>query len=167
MAAMKWSGWGDDDVSFTHEDKPALGPFLLRALDLDVTRGAARPAAFDGLSVPEPSLSPDLSAALAEAVGGGSVSTDRLDRVVHARGKSLRDLVRHRRGDLGRLPDVVVRPADEDEVAAVVGRCAGCRRGAHRLRRRDQHLRQPRGVGAGAAHGHLARRLTASPGARG
>ncbi len=117
---MKWSGWGDDDVSFTHEDKPALGPFLLRALDLDVTRGAARPAAFDGLSVPEPSLSPDLSAALAEAVGGGSVSTDRLDRVVHARGKSLRDLVRHRRGDLGRLPDVVVRPADEDGVAAIM-----------------------------------------------
>ncbi len=117
---MKWSGWGDDDVSFTHEDKPALGPFLLRALDLDVTRGAARPAAFDGLSVPEPSLSPDLSAALAEAVGAGSVSTDRLDRVVHARGKSLRDLVRHRRGDLGRLPDVVVRPADEDGVAAIM-----------------------------------------------
>jgi alkyldihydroxyacetonephosphate synthase len=40
--------------------------------------------------------------------------------VVHARGKSLRDLVRHRRGELGRLPDVVVRPKDEDEVAAIM-----------------------------------------------
>ena len=48
------------------------------------------------------------------------VSTDPLDRVVHARGKGLRDLVRHRRGDLGRLPDVVVRPAGEDEVATVL-----------------------------------------------
>ena len=122
---MKWSGWGDDDVSFTHEDKPALGPFLLRALGLDVTLRTARPAAFEGLSVPEPSLSPDLSAALEAAIGAGSVSTDPRERVVHARGKSLRDLVRHRRGDLGRLPDVVVRPADEDEVAAIMRAALG------------------------------------------
>ena len=40
-------------------------------------------------------------------------------------------------------------------------------RGAHPLRRRDQHLRQPRGAGGGAAHGDLARPLTARPGARG
>ena len=118
MAAMKWWGWGDEGVSFTHRDKPALGPFLQRALDLDVGRMMSRPTAFDELRVPEPSCSPELSAALREAVG--DVSTDPLDRVVHARGKSLRDLVRHRRGDLGRLPDVVVRPADEEQVAAVV-----------------------------------------------
>jgi alkyldihydroxyacetonephosphate synthase len=120
MAAMKWAGWGEDDVSFTHDDKPALGPFLLRALDLDVTRAPSRPAAFESLRVTEPSLSPGLRAALEEAVGDDYVSTEPLDRVVHARGKSLRDLVRHRRGDLGRLPDVVVRPADEGEVTAVV-----------------------------------------------
>ncbi|HTE59473.1 MAG TPA: FAD-binding oxidoreductase, partial [Solirubrobacteraceae bacterium] len=107
-------------MSFTHEDKPALGPFLQRQLDLDVARVTSRPAAFDGLPITEPSLSPELRAALDEALGDGSASTDPLDRVVHARGKSLRDLVRHRRGDLGRLPDVVVRPADEDEVAAIL-----------------------------------------------
>ena len=39
---------------------------------------------------------------------------------MHARGKSLTDLIRQRRGELGRLPDVVVRPGSEDEVAAVV-----------------------------------------------
>jgi alkyldihydroxyacetonephosphate synthase len=120
MAAMRWWGWGHEGVSFTHEDKPALGPFLQRALDLDVTRVVSRPVAFDGLRVPEPSRSSALSAALEDAVGEGYVSIDPLDRVIHARGKSLRDLVRHRRGDLGRLPDVVVRPADEEQVAAVV-----------------------------------------------
>ena len=66
-----------------------------------------------------------MSAALEQAVGDGFVSTDPLDRVVHARGKSLRDLVRHRRGELGRLPDAVVRPGDEDEVAAVMGAALG------------------------------------------
>jgi alkyldihydroxyacetonephosphate synthase len=125
MAAMRWSGWGDDDVSFTHEDKPALGPFLQRALDLDVTGPKSRPVGFEDLDVPEPSLSAGMLAALEEAVGEGFVSTDSLDRVVHARGKSLRDLVRHRRGDLGRLPDVVVRPGDEDEVAAVLRAALG------------------------------------------
>jgi alkyldihydroxyacetonephosphate synthase len=115
MPAMMWWGWGDPGVSFTHEDKPALRPFLQRALDLDVARPAERPVAFDALDVPEPSISPELAGALP-----GEVSTDPIDRLVHARGKSLRDLVRHRQGEVGRLPDVVVRPADEQEVAAVM-----------------------------------------------
>jgi alkyldihydroxyacetonephosphate synthase len=120
MAAMKWWGWGEEGVAFTHEGQPALGPFLRRALDLDVNRVVSRPIAFGDLHIPEPSLSPELSAALDDAVGAGYVSTDPLDRVIHARGKSLRDLVRHRRGDLGRLPDLVVRPGDEGELAAAV-----------------------------------------------
>jgi alkyldihydroxyacetonephosphate synthase len=117
---MRWWGWGHDDVSFTDEDKPALGPFLREHLGLDVKRVTSRPVAFEELRIPEPALAPDLRAALEEALGGAPASTDPLDRVVHARGKSLRDLVRHRRGELGRVPDVVVRPKDEDEVAAVL-----------------------------------------------
>ena len=54
-------------------------------------------------------------------MGDEYVSDDALDRVVHARGKSLRDLVRQRRGDLGRLPDVVVRPGDETAVVEILG----------------------------------------------
>lgn len=119
MTAMKWWGWGRDDVSFTHEDKPDLGPFLERVLGVDTTRVMSRPRAFDELPIPEPALAPGLRAAL-EALGPGWVSTDPLDRVVHARGKSVRDLIRNRRGELGRLPDVVVRPADEDQVTAVL-----------------------------------------------
>ena len=53
-------------------------------------------------------------------MGAEHVTSTALERVVHAYGKSLRDLVRLRRGDLGRLPDVVVYPADEAEVQAVL-----------------------------------------------
>src|SRR5436190_7120233 len=120
MAAMKWWGWGREDVTFTHEDKPALGHFIERELELDITRVAAAPRPFDDLDIPEPELSEELRAALEEAVSADAISTEPLDRVVHARGKSLHDLVRMRRGDLGRLPDVVVNPGDEDEVAAVL-----------------------------------------------
>jgi alkyldihydroxyacetonephosphate synthase len=117
---MKWWGWGQEGVSFTHADKPGLAPFIKRVLDVDVHRATTRPVAFDELAVAEPSLSSDLHAALEEAVGSEHVSTDALDRVVHARGKSLRDLIRHRGGDIGRVPDVVVRPGAEDEVAGIV-----------------------------------------------
>src|SRR6202000_3040337 len=39
---------------------------------------------------------------------------------VHTRGKSLRDLILQRRGQLTRIPDVVVRPASEHQVSAVM-----------------------------------------------
>ena len=122
MGQAKWWGWGDEGVAFTHADKPGLAPFLERALGLDVRGATSRPAAFDDLDIPESTLSPALRSELEAATGSAHVSTDALDRVVHARGKSLRDLIRHRRGDVGRLPDVVVRPADEDELTAVVRR---------------------------------------------
>jgi alkyldihydroxyacetonephosphate synthase len=117
---MKWWGWGDEGISFTHRDKPALAPFIMRHLGLDVEGETSRPVAFDDLRIPEPSVASDLQASLEGALGPDGVSGDALDRVVHARGKCLRDLIRHRRGDLGRLPDLVVRPRDEDEVAAVM-----------------------------------------------
>ena len=70
--------------------------------------------------MPAPQIADDLRAALERAVGDAHVSDDPHDRVVHARGKSLRDLVRQRRGDLGRVPDVVVRPGDEAEVSEIL-----------------------------------------------
>jgi alkyldihydroxyacetonephosphate synthase len=117
---MKWWGWGAEDVAFGHEDKPELGPFIARHLALDVRRPGLPPLAFEELQVPEPALSARLAARLEEVVGAEHVSTGDRDRVVHGRGKSLTDLVRQRRGDLGRLPDVVVRPGAEDEVAGLV-----------------------------------------------
>jgi alkyldihydroxyacetonephosphate synthase len=120
LRAMKWWGWGDEGVAFTHQDKPSLGPFLQRAISVDVATDISRPVAFETLRIPDPSLPSSLRLALERALGDKWLSTNPHDRVVHARGKSLRDLVRQRRGELGRLPDVVVRPGDEDQVSAVL-----------------------------------------------
>ena len=54
MAGMKWWGWGDEGVSFTHDDKPDFPPFVRRHLDLDVARATSRPVAFDELPVAAP-----------------------------------------------------------------------------------------------------------------
>ncbi|UGS38572.1 FAD-binding oxidoreductase [Capillimicrobium parvum] len=120
MDAMKWWGWGREDVAFTHEDKPGLRPFIQRALDVDVAQPGEPPVPFSTVDVPEPKVDATLLAALRAAAGVDHVSVDPHDRVVHARGKALRDLVRHRTGDVGRVPDVVVRPGDEAAVAGIL-----------------------------------------------
>ena len=120
MPAMKWWGWGPADVEFSHEDKPDLAPFIAKVLGLDVRNVIQAPVRFEDLRIPDPIMPGALRSELERAVGADFVSADRLDRVVHARGKSLRDLVRQRRGDFGRVPDVVVRPGSEDEVTAVL-----------------------------------------------
>jgi alkyldihydroxyacetonephosphate synthase len=120
MTAMKWWGWGLEGVEFTHADKPDLAPFIEAVLGLKVGPVSAAPPRLADLPVPESGLSEELRAALVRAVGPGFVGVDALDRVVHARGKSLRDLIRQRRGDFVRIPDVVVRPGSEDEVAEVL-----------------------------------------------
>jgi alkyldihydroxyacetonephosphate synthase len=120
MAAMKWWGWGQERVEFSHEDKPDLAPFIARAIGVDVGRKVAAPVRFDRLQIPDPQLPVGLRCALERVITAPFVSTDPLDRVVHARGKSLLDLIRQRSGDLPRLPDAIVRPGSEDDVIAVL-----------------------------------------------
>ncbi|WBU37047.1 FAD-binding oxidoreductase [Homoserinibacter sp. YIM 151385] len=118
---MKWWGWGREGVGFHHEDKPNFAPFVLDAVGLDLwsAEKAERPD-FDALDVPESKATTPFRAKLAEIVGEEHAHVDDMTRVVHAYGKSLRDLVRVRAGDLGRVPDIVVYPADEAEVQRIV-----------------------------------------------
>ena len=117
---MKWWGWGVEGVSFHHEDKPKLAPFIQRAVDLDVNTPPVPPIKLEDLPIPTPTISDELLEELTEAVGIDNVHSDDLDRIVHTYGKSLRDLLRLRAGDIPRIPDVVVYPGDEAEVQLVV-----------------------------------------------
>jgi alkyldihydroxyacetonephosphate synthase len=120
VAHMKWWGWGVEGVAFHWEDKPAFPAFLSGAIGIDVTTPPVNPPPLESLGVPAPQISDDLRGRLTDAVGGANVAYDDLDRVVHTYGKSLRDLLRLRAGDLPRVPDVVVRPGSEDEVTAIM-----------------------------------------------
>ena len=117
---MKWWGWGPEDIEFSHEDKPDLAPFIADVLGIDVRNVTDAPIPFEDLRIPDPIMPADLRSALERAVRPTFVSSKPLDRIVHARGKSLRDLVRQRRGEFGRVPDAVVRPGSEDEVTTVL-----------------------------------------------
>jgi len=117
---MKWWGWGEDGISFRQDDKPEFAAFVKSAIDIDVTKPSVAVADLNSLPIPSSMASPLLRASLESIVGADNFKDDALERVVHAYGKGLRDLVRVRRGDLGRLPDLVVYPASEVEVAGIV-----------------------------------------------
>ncbi|HEX7210625.1 MAG TPA: FAD-binding oxidoreductase [Propionibacteriaceae bacterium] len=119
---MKWWGWGVEGVSFHHENKPAFRAFVINAIDLDVNTPPAAPMSLDDLSIPAPMISEQLLAELTDAVGAENAVQDDLDRIVHTYGKSARDLLRIRVGDIPRVPDVVVYPGDEAQVQLIVDR---------------------------------------------
>lgn len=117
---QKWWGWGVEGIAFHHEDKPHFAPFVLDKIGIDLSQPGTPPPDFADIDVPASRLGEDLKTALRSAVGDHHVITDDMDRVVHTYGKGMRDLVWVRAGHLPRIPDVVVYPATEEEVQAVV-----------------------------------------------
>lgn len=117
---QKWWGWGEEGHAYSAEGKPKFAPFVLKMTGLDINAPIKPAPRFEDLTVPPSILGDDLRAKLVDALGEGYVQDDDETRVVHAFGKGVRDLMRVRRGDLGRVPDVVVYPADEAQVAAVM-----------------------------------------------
>ena len=118
---MKWWGWGRDGVGFHHEDKPGFEPFVLQAVGLDLSTAVpVEEPNFADVTVPKSKASAAFRKTLAGIVGDEHVTVEDLSRVIHTYGKSLRDLVRIRANSIERAPDVVVYPADEAEVKAIV-----------------------------------------------
>ncbi|QJU53229.1 FAD-binding oxidoreductase [Herbiconiux sp. KACC 21604] len=117
---MKWWGWGLEGVGFHHEDKPAFAPFVKKAVALDLSVPPEAPISFDQLTVAPPRLSPAFEAELVAIVGEDNAHTTDESRVVHAYGKSIRDLLRIRRNEIARVPDIVVYPGDEWDVQQIV-----------------------------------------------
>ena len=118
---MKWWGWGVEGVGFHWEDKPGFAPFVQYAVGLDLhTAPVVGMPEFDKLTVVKSLATPAFTASLASVVGEDNVTTDKMERVVHTYGKSIRDLIRVRANQIERTPDVVVYPGNEDEVQKVV-----------------------------------------------
>jgi alkyldihydroxyacetonephosphate synthase len=117
---QKWWGWGAEGIQFSFADKPKFAPFVMDVIGVDVTKPAPRVAELSSFDIPTTQLSADLRTALVDAIGEEYVVEDDEYRVIHAFGRGVRDLVRVRRGQFGRLPDAVVYPGDEDDVVGIV-----------------------------------------------
>jgi alkyldihydroxyacetonephosphate synthase len=117
---MKWWGWGDPD---RRDHVPAHVIDALRS-ELGIAPREAPVASIDDVRIGDPALASKPRRALVAAVGEHWVRDDRLTRITHAAGKGYPDLVRMRLGTPDGAPDVVVYPADHDEVRAVLRLCA-------------------------------------------
>ena len=117
---QKWWGWGEEGLAYRYEDKPKFPGFVQKMVGVDITRPVKLIPPFSSLDVPASEISDELRAKFVDAIGEKYVQTDDETRVVHAYGKGVRDLIRIRKGDLGRVPDVVLYPGTQEEVEAIV-----------------------------------------------
>lgn len=117
---LRWYGWGYADKTYSLDNRPGAWDFLRAALEL---RGdEAFPACdFDAIQLHASQLTDAQLSALASIT---NAATDERVRVLHAYGRSYRDLVRLRRGEIPNPPDAVVYPASEEDVARVIQFCA-------------------------------------------
>jgi alkyldihydroxyacetonephosphate synthase len=119
--APRWWGWAEPRRP---PHLPEAGLALLRSeIELPAGASGVRVELAD-VELPESALPDAAAAALRAAIGAENVRTDRVDRVVHAAGKSYPDLIRLRSGDASGAPDAVLFPGSAAEVAAVLAACA-------------------------------------------
>jgi alkyldihydroxyacetonephosphate synthase len=118
---LRWNGWGrlGESAQFSRERERALLDALGRRLGRRLER-LPDPISLEDLRLPVPKLSESTLVALRRACGEDAVRTSVFERVTHALGRSLPDLLRLRRGEIAFVPDAVVHPPDEGSVAALL-----------------------------------------------
>ncbi|NYJ73384.1 FAD-binding oxidoreductase [Allobranchiibius huperziae] len=116
---MHWSRWGDPARTTT------LPANALAMLELAFGPPAPRPAVDQQtVQLPAVGLPDDVLDALRDAIGVEHVDAGVEPRLLHTGGKSTPDLLALRGGDAAAAPDAVLRPADHDEVQALVSFCS-------------------------------------------
>lgn len=115
----KFWGWGYEDEGFDADQQAAIGAMLTARFGFTTGEPMAEPR-IEQIELPPPRVrAPDSLQAI--------VSDSRLDRASHTYGKSFRDIVRAFRRDFSAAPDLVARPRDEHDVAALLDWCSSAR----------------------------------------
>ena len=117
---MKWNAWGDPQ-----EAKPL--PEGIRSLlkqALGVTDSAVAELDADQVTLRGSQLADDHREALAAVVGPEYCRVGDRDRLLHAGGKSTLDLLHRKDSGAQEVPDAVLLPGTDDEVAAILRYCS-------------------------------------------
>lgn len=116
---MKFQGWGDPHKAYDLTHRPYLWPFVHAQIGL-ADRLDSDFVPIGQIVVPAPRLDSGFMAAVTLALGASQVSTDNQVRLLHTYGKSYRDLLRARAGQLDRVPDAVLFPRSRADVEAIL-----------------------------------------------
>jgi alkyldihydroxyacetonephosphate synthase len=120
LPPMKWNAWGDPQ-----EAKPL--PEGIRSLlkqALGVTDSAVAELDADQVTLRGSQLADDHREALAAVVGPEYCRVGDRDRLLHAGGKSTLDLLHRKDSGAQEVPDAVLLPGTDDEVAAILRYCS-------------------------------------------
>ncbi|MBU4502466.1 MAG: FAD-binding oxidoreductase [Nanoarchaeota archaeon] len=112
---MKWWGWGSKDREYGLKNKEKLLDYLKDLLDLDLTEYP--PIDFKDIQLPKLTISDnkiDKIKTLAESY------TSKEERLIHSYGKSYKDLIRIRKGDIEYAPDIICYPKATSEVQDII-----------------------------------------------
>jgi alkyldihydroxyacetonephosphate synthase len=116
---MKWWGWGDPNKQFDITDKPKLKSYIEKKLGvrLEPING---PTSLDSIELPPTKNDPQFLTEIQSLLDENQIKIDKQERLIHAYGKSFRDLWRIRKGIIDNAPDMVIYPKNEDQVRAVI-----------------------------------------------
>ncbi len=115
---MKWSGWGDEKKSFCIGSKPALLPYIQKSVGITDNEKIFLPINPEKIPISEAVLNTKFLSIMTDH--GITIKFDNHDRLLHAYGKSFRDVWRIRNGILTDVPDCVCYPQSEDDVVKIM-----------------------------------------------
>lgn len=117
---MKWHGWGAEGQAFDPVGRPNLWPYAKAHLGIRETQPVSRPVDAVSIELPAARKHPAFIAEIERALGPDRWSDAHMDRLVHAYGKSTRDLWRARHGHVAFAPDYVLFPETEEQIVAIL-----------------------------------------------
>jgi alkyldihydroxyacetonephosphate synthase len=112
--ARKHWGWGYADEALTPEQTREAAAGIAPVLGFGDAEHVESPVPLEQVDLPAPRLGPPPPSL------AGMAATDAHARATHAYGKSYRDTVRGFRGRFDHVPDLVVQPANEQEIEQVL-----------------------------------------------
>jgi alkyldihydroxyacetonephosphate synthase len=116
---MKWWGWGDEEVRFNSGAHPGLWPYAKGVLGVEEDVDTP-PVPIEAARLCEAIRHDGFLSELRLWLRADQICDSRHERLVHAYGKGLRDLIRMRRGMAEGAPDLVLYPENEHEVLSTI-----------------------------------------------
>ncbi len=134
--AESWDNWGFRDTSFTINERgvvqitgdryelsgqelPRLLPWIRETLAIDLDANDRHATSYP-TEIPASRLSAEFRSALGEILTDEQIDTSGENRLRHGHGHTQEEMFAIKRKRLGRIPDVVVLPRSDDEVAQLI-----------------------------------------------
>ncbi len=113
MSSMKWWGWGLEGKSYGLKNNPEVLSFLKNKLGIDCSLEKPVRINIEDIDIPEIALPTEKIQELKEIT---RILSSDYSRLIHSFGKSYKDLIRLRKGQIGNITDLVAVPKNEKEL---------------------------------------------------